>query len=161
MSMLTVYPSFGHSNENYIIKQSNPYDCTLPNVANEIINCRVVSNYSNNTYYEALFVEITGTDDPNDKTKPLIGSDVTLSLKIDSSNKKLEQVFYRKIPTDGTSLIIGIPITSVSGFNSFANVCPGRIIFSYEAIHENRNFTSHPWLGKIDTMPPIITECLS
>ncbi|MBC8953249.1 hypothetical protein [Xenorhabdus sp. PB62.4] len=75
-----VYSSIG-TNQNDLISES------------DIVNCRIISHYKNNSGHDGLFVKITGTNDSNDKTKIPLGSEVTLHLHIRSKQKRLDKSF--------------------------------------------------------------------
>ncbi|MDC9597581.1 hypothetical protein [Xenorhabdus anantnagensis] len=159
-----VYSSFGYSDQNNIIQEADPDDCNNITPHN-IINCHAISNYKNNSGSEALFVAIKVTNDITDKTKPQLGSEVTLKLHIKSNPRTITKSFPKKqqIPTqpdpggDGktATLIIGISKDDVAGCHQFTNCDAGLIQFSYQT----ENGHSKVWTGGIDTAPNGANDC--
>ncbi|MBD2785296.1 hypothetical protein ID858_06940 [Xenorhabdus sp. DI] len=143
-----VYSSFG-TKERDLITES------------DIVNCKAISNYKNNTDHAGLFVKIIGTNDPNDKTKIPLDSEVTLSLHIKSKQKRLDKYFSPvKMPTtaghDGNTnyVIIGIPQIYLAGNDSFNEHDHGQIDFYYSVNVDGTKMISQEWKGKIGTIPP-------
>ncbi|MDE9448120.1 hypothetical protein KKJ04_22070 [Xenorhabdus bovienii] len=83
----TVYSSFGPSISSNLVFQ------------NDTVNYFTISRYMNNKGHDGLFVVITGTNDPTDKTKVPFGSTVTLTLRIDSYKVPVYKTFTQTMPT--------------------------------------------------------------
>ncbi|AYA41765.1 hypothetical protein HZS38_15625 [Xenorhabdus nematophila] len=87
-----VYSSFGVDDSN-IIDDFDNTDCVDIEM-NNIVTCRNMSNYSNNQDDAGLFVKITGTNDPNDKTKPSLGAKIRLHLQISARYRNVDKYLY-------------------------------------------------------------------
>ncbi len=157
-----VYSSFGYNDKNNIIQEADPDDCNNVTPHN-IINCHAISNYKNNQKDYALFVQIKGTNNITDKTKPKLGSQIKLKLHIKSNPRTVAGTYYKPMPSipdpggDGqtATIIIGIPKTDVSGCHQFTNCDAGLIQFSYQT----DNGHSQVWTGGIDTAPNGANDC--
>ncbi|MDE9590653.1 hypothetical protein KKJ23_24230, partial [Xenorhabdus bovienii] len=106
--MCTVYSSFGPSIPSNLVFKD------------DIVNYFTISRYMNNKEHDGLFVVITGTNDPTDKTKVPFGAEVTLNFRIESYKKSVYKTFTKTMPTqpdkgskNAATLIIGIPYQDI------------------------------------------------
>ncbi|CDG19515.1 hypothetical protein [Xenorhabdus doucetiae] len=157
-----VYSSFGTNSPNNIIQEADPDNCENID-PNNIVNCPAISQHKNNANDAALFVQITGTNDVTDKTKPPLGSQVKLTLLIKSNPRHVNQVLSKKMPDkpdpngDGQTAILTIEIPKhyVSGCHEYQNCHAGLIQFSYQAAGSS----SSTWTGRIVTSANGADDC--
>ncbi|MDE9437178.1 Ig-like domain-containing protein [Xenorhabdus bovienii] len=144
--MCTVYSSFGYSNASDLV------------LYNDMVNCFTISRHLKTKHNTGLYVAITGTNDPKDKTKVPLGSEVTLTLYIDSYKKKVNQPFKIKMPTQpdkgnkNTAIhIIPIPYEYVNNVVTFSNGSAGSIYFDYQINESGKISYGNIWEASIDT----------
>ncbi|CDG88188.1 hypothetical protein [Xenorhabdus bovienii] len=147
--MCTVYSSFGPSIPSNLVFKD------------DIVNYFTISRYMNNKEHDGLFVVITGTNDPTDKTKVPFGSEVTLSFRIDSYKKQVYKTFTKTMPTqpdqgskNTATLIFGISYEDVSHVESDSNSVAGRIYFDYQINELGKITYGKIWEARIDTARP-------
>ncbi|CDH33991.1 hypothetical protein [Xenorhabdus bovienii] len=147
--MCTVYSSFGPSTSSNLV------------FPNDTVNYFTISRYMNNKGHDGLFVVITGTNDPTDKTKVPFGSTVTLTLRIDSYKVPVYKTFTQTMPTKSdqgskntATLTFNIPYKDVSHIISYPNGSAGRIYFDYQVNELGKITYGKIWEAKIDTVPP-------
>ncbi|MDE9555660.1 hypothetical protein KKJ06_09510 [Xenorhabdus bovienii] len=144
-----VYSSFGPSTSSNLV------------FPNDTVNYFTISRYMNNKGHDGLFVVITGTNDPTDKTKVPFGSTVTLTLRIDSYKVPVYKTFTQTMPTKSdqgskntATLTFNIPYKDVSHIISYPNGSAGRIYFDYQVNELGKITYGKIWEAKIDTVPP-------
>ncbi|MCP9266579.1 hypothetical protein M5U04_00305 [Xenorhabdus sp. XENO-1] len=148
-----VYSSFGVNEPNNIIEEADPKDCEHA-TSHNTVNCKAISK-SHDLDDPALFVQITGTNDITDKTKPPLGSMVDLTLHIKSNPRTVTKTYSKQIPSvagsDGQTATTTINIARkyVRDCHEFKDCTAGRIEFSYQVRSENTH--SQTWVGRIDT----------
>ncbi|MDE9571389.1 hypothetical protein [Xenorhabdus bovienii] len=147
--MCTVYSSFGPSIPSNLVFKD------------DIVNYFTISRYMNNKEHDGLFVVITGTNDPTDKTKIPFGAEVTLNFRIDSYKKQVYKTFTQTMPTqpdkgsrNTATLIFGISYEDVSHVESDSNSVAGRIYFDYHINELGKITYGKIWEARIDTVPP-------
>ncbi|CDH01239.1 hypothetical protein [Xenorhabdus bovienii] len=144
--MCTVYSSFGYSNASDLV------------LYNDMVNCFTISRHLNTNLNAGLYVAITGTNDPTDKTKVPLGSEVTLTLYIDSYKKKTNQIFKIRMPTQPdkdskniATYITPIPYKYVNDVVTFPNGAAGSIYFDYQVNESGKISYGNIWMASIDT----------
>ncbi|PHM75261.1 hypothetical protein [Xenorhabdus kozodoii] len=123
------------------------------------INNQVISNHINNPNDAGLFVRITGTNDNSDSTKVRFGSEVILTLYINSSNRTTKQPFkgimpYQpdKIGGKTATLTFDIPFNLLNDNLAFP-YHDGEIFFDYQIGNDNDRGVTYGgiWSGHIVT----------
>lgn len=151
-----VYSSFGHDDQNNIIQEFPTTECIGFN-ENNVVNCYNISNYYKNKHSEGLFVLITGTNDPDDKTKPPLGSKIYLKLNITANYRSPHKTYPGKIPEtpgpDGKTAVgvISIPYNILNGCGQYEDCHAGLIQFDYQATSDNGTIQAKSWKGRIST----------
>ncbi|MCP9269276.1 hypothetical protein M5U04_14560 [Xenorhabdus sp. XENO-1] len=159
-----VYSSLGTDNPSNIVEQADPVDCADIE-QDSIINCNTIKKYKDNKNDSGLFIQITGTNDISDKTKPPLGGHVTLTLSITSNPRVLHHSFSGYIPSqpgaDGTTAVttIGIDHKWLTGCGKYENCQTGLITFTYSVTSNNQTAYSSTWKGRIDTIPSGAIDC--
>ncbi|MDX7987299.1 hypothetical protein FE392_08135 [Xenorhabdus sp. 12] len=137
-----VYSSF-----NKLIKQG------------EVIINDTISNHDHNSDDAGLFVRIIGTNDNNDVTKAKFGSEIILTLYINSNNKTITQTFKQQIPYQpdkpgGKTVVLtfNIPYDFLSVNYSFFTH-DAEIFFDYQIGDDKDRDVTYGgiWSGFIDT----------
>ncbi|MDE1483608.1 hypothetical protein [Xenorhabdus bovienii] len=159
-----VYSSLGTDNPNNIVEQADPVDCADIE-QDSIINCNTIKKYKDNKNDSGLFIQITGTNDISDKTKPPLGGHITLTLSITSNPRVVHHSFSGYIPSqpgaDGTTAVttIGIDHKWLTGCGKYENCQTGLITFTYSVTSDNQTAYSSTWKGRIDTIPSGAIDC--
>ncbi|MDE9462928.1 hypothetical protein KKJ03_16345 [Xenorhabdus bovienii] len=146
--MCAVYSSSGAFNSPNLVF---PHD---------MITYFTISDYTNNKNHDGLFIVITGTNDPTDKTKVPLGSEVILTLYINSYKKKINKNFTVKMPDrpkvgSENTVMVGIPHKYVSDVVSYpSNGAAGTIYFDYQVNELGNTHYGKIWQARIDTGTP-------
>ncbi|MDE1475249.1 hypothetical protein [Xenorhabdus bovienii] len=134
-------------------------------IQNDVVNYFTISNYMKNSGHDGLFVVITGTNDPTDKTKVPFGAEVTLNFRIESYKKSVYKTFTKTMPTqpdkgskNAATLIIGIPYQDINDVESYPNGSAGRVYFDYQVNELGKITYGKTWEARIDTAPPLPIE---
>ncbi|MDC9612756.1 hypothetical protein PSI19_02430 [Xenorhabdus khoisanae] len=151
-----VYSSFGAGDPSNLIEDFDNTDC-VDIKYNNIVNCDNISNYSNNKDETGLFVQIIGSNDPNDKTKPPLGSKIRLHLQINAKYRTVDQWIDGSIPeqvgSDGVTAVgtIGIPYSYLTGCSEYENCHTGMIQITYYIDSNSKPSHTRAWKGRIST----------
>ncbi|CDG19819.1 conserved protein of unknown function [Xenorhabdus poinarii G6] len=152
-----VYSSFGASDPSNIIDDFDNMDC-VDIKYNNVVTCENISNNGLNS--TGLFVQITGTNDPNDMTKPPLGSKIRLHLKINARYRNVDKWFNGSIPdqpgSDGITAVgtIEIPYNYLTGCSEYENCHTGMIQFTYFIDNDDKSSHTKVWKGRISTALP-------
>ncbi|PHM63238.1 hypothetical protein [Xenorhabdus ishibashii] len=123
------------------------------------INNQKISNHTNNQGDAGLFVTITGTNDNSDNTKVKLGSEIILTLYINSKNKTVTYPFKNTMPyqpdnEDGKTAVLkfNIPYDLLNNNLAFPEH-DGEIFFDYQVGDDNDRDVTYGgiWSGHIVT----------
>ncbi|CAM3880643.1 hypothetical protein XETH111194_12330 [Xenorhabdus thuongxuanensis] len=123
------------------------------------INDQKISNHTNNPGDAGLFVTITGTNDNSDNTKVKLGSEIILTLYINSRNKTITYPFKNTMPyqpdnEDGKTAVLkfNIPYDLLNNNLAFPEH-DGEIFFDYQVGDDNDRDVTYGgiWSGHIVT----------
>ncbi|PHM47456.1 hypothetical protein [Xenorhabdus miraniensis] len=124
------------------------------------INNKSISNYAHNPDDAGLFVRITGTNDNRDGTKVKLGSEVILTLYINSSTKTITHVFKGRMPYQPdnrggkiATLKFNIPYNLLNNNLAFP-YHDGEIFFDYQIGYDDDSDVTYGeiWSGHIVTI---------
>ncbi len=124
----------------------------------DYINTDEISNYRNNPDNAGLFIQVTGSNNPNDKEKVPLGSKVYLNLYINSSSRTVTHTFNNKVPNipdnngNTASCIFNIPHHFLINCLAY-QTGGGDIYFDYQVGSDEDNDVTYSkiWHGYINT----------
>ncbi|SFU59679.1 hypothetical protein [Xenorhabdus koppenhoeferi] len=150
-----VYSSFGTDNSSNIIDDFGNTDC-VDIKDNNVVTCKTISNYKNNNG-NGLTVEITGTNDITDITKPPLGANIRLVITVNAKHRNFTKNIDTHMPTkpgpDGTTAVatIGIPYDLLTGCSMYKNCHTGLLQFDYYVLDNITSPHATSWKGRITT----------
>ncbi|MDE9429763.1 hypothetical protein [Xenorhabdus bovienii] len=141
-----VYSSYGVF-DNSLIEQ---YD---------LISNNTISKYLENPNHEGLFIQVIGTNDPNDTKKVPLGSQVTLNLYINSKTEIVTKSYTKEMSNfpdtqGGNTAILTFGIShEVLKYKEAYVDKPAKVFFDYQIGSDSDHDATYGkiWPGYIDT----------